>query len=329
MSIYNISNDTTTINLKAPWNTGNKRSSITAKPQPSVRVQQFCTNFFAKNSDICDTRIPNDRFFAYSLIKSSTVENFDNNNFRKNHFSKNIRITEDTRAIREGEFSKTQGKFISPPVNNLYILCDQKISTIFKQSYNFYSYVNKIGDISVVDPNTCDAPIEPPVLTPTPTSTPSTSATPTATPTPTPNASATPTATPTPTPNASATPTATPTPTPNASATPTATPTPTPTPSQSLVFDTSLTTVLGANTQIPNLYYAEGPIGMVITSLQEVVLSYTNLGVSGPPLSMDVFLNGNQIAAVTASLDYLNLPFSLTINSITYNSNFNNGVVNL
>jgi hypothetical protein len=335
VSIYQISNQNVSQNLKASWFTGNLRSDLNIAFSPKSKINPTCTNFFTNNSDICDIRKVNDRFSAYSLIKSSTVENFSNNNINKNHLSKNIRITENTRAIREGKFSQTQGKFISPPINNLYTLCDQKISTIFKHSYDFYSYLNKIGDISVVDPNTCDTSIDPPTFTPTPTrtptSTPNASATPTATPTPTPNASATPTATPTPTPNASATPTATPTPTPDVSATPTATPTPTPTPTPSSPsgFDTCLTTVLGANEQIPSLYYAEGPIGMVITSLQEVVFCYDNLGVSGPPLSMDVFLNGNQIAAVTASSDYLGLPFSLTINSVTYNSNFNNGIVNL
>jgi hypothetical protein len=321
VSIYQISNQNVSQNLKASWFTGNLRSDLNIAFSPKSKITPTCTNFFTNNSNICDIRKVNDRFSAYSLIKSSTVENFSNNNINKNHLSKNIRITENTRAIREGKFSKTEGRFISPPINSIYTLCDQQISTIFKQSYNFYSYINKIGDISVVDPNTCDTSIDPPSFTPTPTRTPTS----------TPNASATPTSTPTPTPNASATPTATPTPTPNASATPTATPTPTPTPTPSSPsgFDTCLTTVLGANQQIPSLYYAEGPIGMVITSLQEVVLCYDNLGVSGPPLSMDLFLNSNQIAAVTASSDYLNQPFSLTINSVTYNSNFNNGIVNL
>jgi len=152
----------------------------------------------------------------------------------KNNNSKFIRITENTKAVRDGSFNKAAGKFIFPLVNTVYSLCNQKISTIFKKSYNFYSYSKRLdSNISIVNPNSCNIFIQPtatPGITPTTTLT-VTPTTPTVTPTATPNV--TPTATPTVTPTATptVTPTATPTVTPTATptVTPTATPTVTPT----------------------------------------------------------------------------------------------------
>jgi hypothetical protein len=80
MSIYNISNETTTTNLKAPWATGNDRSFLPIKPQSQTIPNLLCTNFFSNNSDVCDIRTPNDRFSSYGLIKSSTLDSFSNNN---------------------------------------------------------------------------------------------------------------------------------------------------------------------------------------------------------------------------------------------------------
>jgi len=80
MSIYNISNETTTTNLKAPWVKGDKRSSIFNKSRPATAPLQLCANFFANNSNICDVRKVNDRFSAYGLIKSSNLEAVSNNN---------------------------------------------------------------------------------------------------------------------------------------------------------------------------------------------------------------------------------------------------------
>jgi len=141
MSIYNISNETTTVNLKAPWVTGNKRSSIAPKPQPNT-TPRLCTNFFANNSNICDVRKVNDRFSAYGLIKSSKLEAVSNNNIKKDNFAQNIRITKNTLSQRLGLFSKYTGKFLINPQNISYNLPKQNISTIF--TIGRTKYVNNI-----------------------------------------------------------------------------------------------------------------------------------------------------------------------------------------
>jgi hypothetical protein len=80
MSLFNIENQTVYTSLKASWNTGNSRSNLNIAFIPQKKIQPLCINFFTNNSNICNIRKANDRFSAYGLIKSSTLDSVSNKN---------------------------------------------------------------------------------------------------------------------------------------------------------------------------------------------------------------------------------------------------------
>lgn len=93
------------------------------------------------------------------------------------------------------------------------------------------------------------------------------------------------------------------------------------------VFDTSLTTVLGANQDIPDLYYAESVSMVVITVGSVGNLQYNNLGPAGLPLTMDVEIGGEVVAQIQPGGDYNGRPFAFTYGGNTYCGNFIEGTV--
>jgi hypothetical protein len=131
MSLFQITNQNVSSNLKASWFTGNSRSNLKIAYSPQPKATQICTNFFNNNGDICDIRKPNDRFSAYGLIKSSDLNSVSNQSIQQDSFSKIIRITKDTLAHRSNFFDEHTGKFVIFPQNSSYNLPKQNISTIF------------------------------------------------------------------------------------------------------------------------------------------------------------------------------------------------------
>lgn len=87
MSLYQISNKTTTNNPKASWPTGNSRDNLKIALSPSPKTTALCTNFFSNNSNSCDIRKPNDRFSSQGLIKSSELDSVSNNNNQPDLFA--------------------------------------------------------------------------------------------------------------------------------------------------------------------------------------------------------------------------------------------------
>lgn len=100
----------------------------------------------------------------------------------------------------------------------------------------------------------------------------------------------------------------------------------------SVGFNSSITTELALNPEIPDYYYAEA-VGISLVSItQEITLSYDNLNVSGPAFIMDIQIGSEIVASVTVAFGvgsqlYLGKPFSITYEGVTYNGVFTNGTV--
>jgi hypothetical protein len=87
------------------------------------------------------------------------------------------------------------------------------------------------------------------------------------------------------------------------------------------VFNTSLTSVLGANPDFPEFYYGEA-IGMLLTTASVATLQYDDLTTSGLPLTVDIEIGGQIIGNITAGLNYIGKPFSFTYDGNTYCGTF-------
>jgi hypothetical protein len=216
---------------------------------------------------------------------------------KNNNFSKKIRITNNTKAIRNNFFNIFNGKFSQDPENTVYDLCEQKITTTFKFVQNIYSFKDGIKNsisqdcplLVNIDPTSTDIP--------------------------------TPTSTPTPTDTSTETPPSTPT------DTPTETSTSTPTVA---LFDTCITT--SENPDNPAGFIGFGPIGVTINSMEPVVLCYNDLNLLNfPALNPQplLSLNGDIIAAIDVSPSYAGQVFRLTIIStgISYSFVVSSGTV--
>lgn len=129
--IYNITNQNFTKNLKADWNTNNSRSDINIAFTPQLKPQPD------SNTNV------NDRFSSYSRIESSKLDPFSNNNIKTDNYSKTIRITEDTKAIRNDDFDIYSGKFNNKLNNFTYTINNRNNSSlVYKSNNNFYSLAN-------------------------------------------------------------------------------------------------------------------------------------------------------------------------------------------
>lgn len=127
MSLFQITNQTVSLTLKASWFTGNSRLTLT----PKTKSSQPCTNLFNNNSNVCDVRRSQDRLVSQSLIISSNLNPVRNQDVKEDHFSKTIRITKNTLAQRLDFFNTYTGKFVILPENSSYNLPKQNTSTIF------------------------------------------------------------------------------------------------------------------------------------------------------------------------------------------------------
>jgi hypothetical protein len=97
-------------------------------------------------------------------------------------------------------------------------------------------------------------------------------------------------------------------------------------------FNSSIKTIRGANSDIPDSFYGEA-VGISLVSVTHAItLRYDDLGVSGPAFIMDIQIGGEIVAAATVAfgLDtrlYLGKPFALEYLGQTYRGAFANGVV--
>jgi len=80
MPIYNIIDQVASTNLEALWHTGNLRTNLYINFLSKSTQEALCNNFFTNNSNFCDVKQPNDRFSAYSFLKSSKLDTLSNNN---------------------------------------------------------------------------------------------------------------------------------------------------------------------------------------------------------------------------------------------------------
>jgi hypothetical protein len=87
-----------------------------------------------------------------------------------------------------------------------------------------------------------------------------------------------------------------------------------------------LTTQIGANVDTPEIFFAEN-IGVSVASLEQVMLSYNNLGVSGLPFVMNIEVSGDLVATMNLSPDYMGGGFSLTYRGLKYCGTFDSGTV--
>lgn len=114
--------------------------------------------------------------------------------------------------------------------------------------------------------------------------------------------------------------------------TPEVPPQPTPTPTEASCpgspFVSSITTVLGANSDTPELYFGES-IGISVVSIAELTIDYQNLNNSGPPFNMNIQIGGGIVAAVTAWTGYINNYFEVEYLGVTYCGQFTVDNVNL
>lgn len=120
-----------------------------------------------------------------------------------------------------------------------------------------------------------------------------------------------------------------PTPTPTSEGPPQPTPTPTPTPAEECPgspFASSITTQLGANSQVPELYYGES-VGISIVSVSLMTIGYGNLNNSGPPFNMDIQIGGQVVAVATPWVGYLGNPFEIEYLGFKYCGQFVSGTV--
>lgn len=99
-------------------------------------------------------------------------------------------------------------------------------------------------------------------------------------------------------------------------------------------FDFSITTELGANSEIPDFYYADA-VGVSLVSVQQsMVFEYDNLNFSGPAFIMDIEIGGELVASATVALGigsdtYLGKPFLIVYDGVSYCGIFINGTVSL
>lgn len=140
------------------------------------------------------------------------VEVYEQGEITANNYTRSIALNWTPRAIREKKYDVLTNVWSSGyPLNDVYILCNQKLSTVYNlgssnqvsrnETVNTSYPRNQTSSIirtNINDPLACN--IVGPTPTPTATVTPTPTATPTATVTPTPTATVTPTPTPTATP---------------------------------------------------------------------------------------------------------------------------------
>jgi hypothetical protein len=76
------------------------------------------------------------------------------------HPTKRVRITENTKAMRNGDFDIVSGKFTSPLTTNYYDLCKQRVSTIFSAGKKMFTRAKDETEasttIGVVDFDECN-----------------------------------------------------------------------------------------------------------------------------------------------------------------------------
>lgn len=118
-----------------------------------------------------------------------------------------------------------------------------------------------------------------------------------------------------------------PTPTPTATPVP-PTPTPTEVTCDGSPFSSSITTVLGANSEVPEFYYGES-FGVSIVSVAQLTIQYQDLNNSFPAFTMDIQIGGEPVATVNAWTGYLNNNFEVEYLGVKYCGQFALETVNL
>lgn len=93
-------------------------------------------------------------------------------------------------------------------------------------------------------------------------------------------------------------------------------------------FNASATTVLGANGDIPDAFYASVVGIAIISPYESATLSYNNLNTSGIAFVMDIQIGELVVASLSVSVPYLGSSFSFEYGGVLYCGTFAAGTLN-
>lgn len=136
MAIFNITNQTTELVSSASWINNNPEM----RPKPSMTKRDTTSSV----SDLVSL----DRFMIHSKIFSGSTNTVRSNNTTKSDSILAMRTTHSNSAIRENDYIFFTNAFkLDFPINSLYYLPKQNISSIFVINNNYYSYRKNVANI--------------------------------------------------------------------------------------------------------------------------------------------------------------------------------------